>query len=83
MPSRRNFIQKAILGLALVLAIPFMGKSSDRFKATKGLTDGPSKGLAIGVAGYTFAKFDLEKSISMMKRIGVVQSFPERNSCSA
>jgi sugar phosphate isomerase/epimerase len=26
----------------------------------------------LGIAGYTFAKFDIEKSIAMMKRIGVM-----------
>ncbi len=71
MPSRRNFIQKTVLGVALVLAIPFLGKSTDPNTASKELADGPSKGLAVGVAGYTFAKFDQPKSIEMMKRIGV------------
>ncbi len=27
--------------------------------------------LEVGIAGYTFAKFDLDKSIAMMKRLGV------------
>jgi sugar phosphate isomerase/epimerase len=27
--------------------------------------------LPVGIAGYTFAKFDLDKSIAMMKRLGV------------
>lgn len=34
------------------------------------LADGKDP-LPVGIAGYTFAKFDLDKSIAMMKRLGV------------
>lgn len=71
MSSLRNFLQKTTLGLALFLAVPFLGKST-------GLPPGNATGISaatdplpVGIAGYTFAKFDLEKSIAMMKRIGV------------
>ena len=63
MPSRRNFLQRTILGLAIFFAIPFLGKSNNVYASTDP--------LQVGVAGYTFAKFDLDKSIAMMKRIGV------------
>ncbi len=70
MSSRRNFLQTTALGLAGSVAIPLLGKSA-------GLNPDPASPekavspLSVGVAGYTFAKFDLEKSITMMKKIGV------------
>lgn len=65
MPFRRNFLQTTALGLALFLAIPFLGKSN-----TNNVYE-ETDPLPVGIAGYTFAKFDLDKSITMMKRIGV------------
>jgi sugar phosphate isomerase/epimerase len=65
MPFRKHFLQTATLGLVLLLTIPFLGKSNT--KNMYGATDP----LPVGIAGYTFAKFDLDKSIAMMKRIGV------------
>ena len=65
--SRRNFIQKVALGFAGTAAIPFTNNAAITQKTT------PKQGnlLSLGMAGYTFAKFDIEKSIAMMKRIGV------------
>ncbi len=70
MPSRRSFIQKSALGIAGSVAIPFLGKSAFH---TSDDTSGSLAGseLPVGVAGYTFAKFDLDQSIVMMKRIGI------------
>ena len=71
MSSRRSFIQKSALGIAGSIAIPFLGKSA--FPEPDNIIYGPSAGseLPVGVAGYTFAKFDLDQSIVMMKRIGI------------
>lgn len=70
MSSRRSFLQKSALGLAGSVAIPLLGKSSVWHKgAEKNPADGTA--LKVGVAGYTFAKFDLDTSIVMMKRLGV------------
>ncbi|MCW3079518.1 sugar phosphate isomerase/epimerase [Segetibacter sp.] len=66
--SRRNFIQKATLGIAGAVSLPFINEAatqSNNFVAKQGDL------LPVGIAGYTFNKFDLEKSIAMMKRIGV------------
>lgn len=63
MPSRRNFFQQTALGIVLFFAFPFLGTSTG-----VSVTTDP---LPVGIAGYTFAKFDLDKSIAMMKRIGV------------
>jgi inosose dehydratase len=65
--SRRNFIQQTALGIAGVVSMPIISKTtpSNTFK-------GKAASLfPVGIAGYTFAKFDLEKSIAMMKRVGI------------
>lgn len=65
--SRRNFIQKATFGIGGAVSIPFINKAA--------AVDAPSvkhpNPFAVGIAGYTFAKFDLEKSIEMMKRLDI------------
>ena len=66
MSSRRNFIQKTALSLAGSAVIPLLGKGEVDHANGK-----DSSPLAVGVAGYTFAKFDLDQSITMMKRLGV------------
>ncbi len=70
MSSRRNFLQKTALGLAGSVALPVLGKANNTFEnpvsASGSLSD-----LPVGVAGFTFVKFDLDKSIAMMKKVGV------------
>ena len=65
--SRRNFIQKAALGIAATVNMPFISKAT----SINNFQGKPANLLPIGIAGFTFAKFDLEKSIAMMKRVGV------------
>jgi len=65
--SRKKFIQKAALGIAGTAALPFLSKTAVAENAP--LKGGTS--LPVGIAGYTFAKFDLEKSIAMMKRLDI------------
>ena len=67
--SRRNFLQTTALGIAGSVSLPFLGKSALVERgADKQSAAFP---LVVGVAGYTFAKFDLDQSITMMKRIGI------------
>lgn len=63
--SRRNFIQKTALGIVGSASIPFIN-NADSFKNTyiKKVSN-----LRVGIAGYTFAKFDVDQSIAMMKRL--------------
>lgn len=68
MSSRRNFLQKSALSLAGSAVIPFLGKSA--LLQPDAVVEAALP-LAVGVAGYTFAKFDLDQSITMMKKIGV------------
>jgi sugar phosphate isomerase/epimerase len=63
MTSRRNFLQQSALGLAGTFTLPLVGNAAPAKKE-------PAPVLT-GIAGYTFAKFDLEKSIAMMKKVNV------------
>ena len=65
--GRRNFIQKATYGVTGIVSIPFINKTAP-FNTFSEKQKNP---LPLGIAGYTFAKFDLEKSLAMMKRIAV------------
>src|SRR4051794_38518245 len=65
--SRRKFIQNVTLGAAGAIGAPSIAIS--RSYTAAGLK--PENRLPVGIAGYTFAKFDLEKSIAMMRRIAV------------
>jgi inosose dehydratase len=69
MSSRRNFIQKTAMGLAGTAVVPFLGNAASS-KGETAVKD-KSQPLQVGIAGYTFAKFDVDQSIAMMKRIGV------------
>ena len=64
--SRRNFIQKSALAFAGTTSFPFIGKAAAFH--TKNKTE---YSLPIGIAGYTFAKFDLDQAIAMMKRLDI------------
>ncbi len=72
MSSRRNFLQKTALGLAGSVAIPLLGKTSVGNTITDNSVLTVAAPLPCGIAGYTFAKFDLDKSIAMMKRVGIL-----------
>lgn len=66
MINRKKFIQQTTLGLAGSLSLPLITKAA----ATTASSKNESK-LKVGIAGYTFAHFDVEKSIDMMKRLDV------------
>jgi len=69
MSSRRNFIQKTAMGLAGTAVVPFLGSAAVSRKETTGVDK--KQPLEVGIAGFTFARFDIDQSIAMMKRIGV------------
>ncbi|WP_346321098.1 TIM barrel protein [Chitinophaga sp. YIM B06452] len=64
MSSRRSFLRNAALGVAAATVSPVVSSAGYAVKA------GPAK-FPVGMAGYTFAKFDLDKAIAMMKRVGI------------
>ena len=65
--SRRAFLQKTALGFAGSVSLPLI-TSAAHFGAPE--YEAENK-LPIGFAGYTFARFDVDKSIEMMKRLNV------------
>lgn len=69
MSSRRNFIQKTAMGLAGSAVIPFLGKAAIGKESAAAFDK--KQPLEVGIAGYTFAKFDVDQMIAMMKRINV------------
>ena len=70
MSTRRSFLGKTALGIAGTASLPLLGSALNTTKAAS-TQEGGDHPLNIGIAGYTFYKFDLEKTISMMKRVGV------------
>ncbi|MGO3655282.1 MAG: sugar phosphate isomerase/epimerase family protein [Sphingobacterium sp.] len=65
--SRRGFLQKGLLAGAVAFSFPDIlsakGNSSD-------FNRGQSE-MKLGIAGYSFVNFDLEDSLSMMRRMDV------------
>lgn len=66
MSSRRSFLGKAALGIAGTASLPMLGNALTMSSSFDGT---PS--LQTGIAGFTFYKFDIDKAIAMMKRVGV------------
>lgn len=66
MNSRRHFLRNATLGLATAASAPMI---SSALVPTNTLADGAE--LPLGFAGFSFLRFDIDKSIAMMKRMGV------------
>ncbi len=66
MINRKKFLQQTALSLAGTLSIPLISKASATASSLKDEVK-----LKVGIAGYTFAHFDVEKSIDMMKRLDV------------
>ncbi|CAL1518980.1 sugar phosphate isomerase/epimerase [Chitinophaga sp. MM2321] len=66
MSSRRNFLLQATLGIAATTISPFAASavSSNNYKDEKSQ-------LAVGIAGYTFAKVDLDQAIQIMNRVNI------------
>lgn len=68
MSTRRNFLLQTALGLG-ALSMPGIAATA----ATAGKPEKAEAGplLPVGMAGYTFAKFNIDQSIEMMNRINV------------
>jgi sugar phosphate isomerase/epimerase len=71
MSTRRSFLGKTALGIAGTSSIPFIGKAFDKQNTISPVESGDFP-LNIGMAGFTFYKFDLEKTIAMMQRVGIL-----------
>jgi len=66
MKTRRNFLKLAGTGILAAGATSFNGFPVPSLQTQKGADT-----FSIGMAGYTFREFTVEKTIDMMKRVGV------------
>ncbi len=66
--TRRGFLQQATLAVAGSVTLPFAAQA---IQLPKDFDKKNKDNLAIGFAGYSFAKFDVDKSIEMMKRLNI------------
>ncbi len=64
MTSRRTFLLHSAVAAAAVSAGPLAARGAAPSAKQR-------QPLNVGIAGYTFAKFDLDHAIRMMKRVGV------------
>ena len=68
MKNRRQFLKLTGAGILAAGAAPVLGATAYSY-AEK--TSSASDSLTLGMAGYTFARFNVEETIKMMKRIAV------------
>jgi inosose dehydratase len=66
MKSRRQFFKLAGTGMLAAGVSSVYGKT-----IVSGIVDNITNTFSLGMAGYTFREFNVEKTIEMMKRIGV------------
>lgn len=67
MSTRRNFLLQSALGLAATGLSPLATLAHTR----RNDTAAPAGKLPVGIAGYTFARVDLDHGLAMMKRVGI------------
>ncbi|PUZ25760.1 xylose isomerase [Chitinophaga parva] len=68
MSTRRNFLLQSALGLAATSLSPLATLAHTRRNEA---TAAPAGKLPVGIAGYTFARVDLDHGLAMMKRVGI------------
>lgn len=68
MKSRRNFLKTASLAIGAGGLLPLMNYASPSHINNN---KGAGKALDMGMAGFTFAQFSIDQTISMMNRVGV------------
>ena len=66
--SRRNFLQTTAFSVAGLTGMPLLGSSAVLSNVPSFKTGTP---LPVGIAGYTFIKFELDQAIAMMKRLNL------------
>lgn len=65
MNNRRDFIKKGMVGLVAGSALSFTKAKASTVERKKAET------FKLGIAGYTFVNFDLDKSLQMMEKVDV------------
>jgi len=69
MKTRRQFLKLTGTGILAAGVAPVLGSPVRRVAEKKATAD---DSFSLGMAGYTFARFNVEDTINMMKRIGVI-----------
>lgn len=65
MDTRRQFLQKGVLGISALAAMPSAWAGDVKLEGVR------SEKFNLGIAGYSFVHFDLDESLAMMKRMDV------------
>ena len=65
--SRRGFLQKSLLASAAALSFPEIVSAGNNFSDS----NKKQAEMKLGIAGYSFVNFDLDTSLSMMRRMDV------------
>jgi sugar phosphate isomerase/epimerase len=68
MITRRNFVKKAGAGLLTIGAVPFAGNEC---YGNETVVPPKEELFKLAIAGYSFAKFDIDQSLAMMQRMDV------------
>jgi inosose dehydratase len=68
MQNRRNFLRNSGMGIAAAATLPLIGQAT---VVSNSISAAEVADLPMGFAGFSFLRFDLDKSIAMMKRLGV------------
>jgi inosose dehydratase len=69
MKSRRQFLKLTGTGILAAGVAPVLGSPVHRIAEKKASA---ADSFSLGMAGYTFARFNVEDTIKMMKRIGII-----------
>ena len=71
MTTRRSFFSQAGLGLAAATAAPALFTRPAHAQPAAADTNTPADTFRLGIAGYTFYKFNLDQTLEMLKKVDV------------
>jgi len=71
MTTRRSFFRQAGFGLAAATATPALFTSLARAQPAAASVTSPQDTFRLGIAGYTFHKFNLDQTLEMLKKVDV------------
>lgn len=69
MTTRRSFFRQAGLGLATAAAAPTLFTSISHAQSATDSATSPHDTFRLGIAGYTFYKFNLDQTLEMLKKV--------------
>ncbi len=71
MTTRRSFFSRTGLGLAAATAAPALFTRRAQAQPAAAGTNTPADTFRLGIAGYTFYKFNLDQTLEMLKKVDV------------